>query len=239
MFTEQSLLCRLWPRIGKPIVARNHMPWMYHFVASNGSPEVVMRSFIVISSIFVLATLLATPATAQTDADLAQAQRKHAQMLAMPQDIDVPMSRLVPPSQQTSRRPLFGFRLLLGARYEPTIYDDTDWIYIGCQSVDPRVPWEDDEYGFPLIRVHAVMYELDRQGNLDIDGSISTAETEESDEAICDLSQGLDTSFIDVPRDFDAAVVSLFAVAGRRQYAEVVENVEREVIMGRIPSEDD
>ena len=144
-------------------------------------------------SLFFLALIpwFAAPAAAQPDADLAQAQRKHAQVLAMPQDLEVPSSNLIWPSQQTSRRPYFGFRLMLGARYEPSIYDDTDWIYIGCQSVDPRVPWEDDEYGFPLIRVHAVMYELDRQGNLDIDGSISTVETEDTDEAICDLSQGL------------------------------------------------
>ncbi|MCY4602493.1 MAG: hypothetical protein OXF27_21525 [Acidobacteria bacterium] len=188
----------------------------------------------------VVVALFASPALAQqSDAELAQFQQKHARVLSMPDDVPLRGSLLVPPSRQTERREYFGFRLLLGARYQPLIDDDTDWIFIGCQSVDPRVPWEDDYHGFYLIRVHALVFRLDKDGDLDTDNPYSTADTEESDEAICDLSRGIDTSFLEVPRDFDSAVVSLFAVASRRQYAEVVENVEREVILGRIRAEDD
>ena len=76
-------------------------------------------------------------------------------------------------------------------------------------------------------------------GPLDVDGRYSTADTDELDEGICDLSDGIDTSFIALPTDFDSAVVQLYAVpTSNRQYAKV-ENVEREVIMGRIRPDDD
>ena len=179
--------------------------------------------------------LLAAPAAAQTDADLAQEQRKHALARMIPLDMEPSVRRLVPPSEQTLRREYFGYRLLLGARYEPSIHDDEDWITVACQSVDPRQPWEDDVHGSSaLVRVHALIYELERDGSLDTDGRISTAETEALDEGICDLSRGIDTTFIDIPRNFDAAIISLYSVAGRRQYAEVVENVERTLSYGRV-----
>ena len=179
-----------------------------------------------------------SPATAQQDSELSQRQRKDAQALSISAIYEpLQINRLVPPSIQTQRRGYFGFRLLLGARYDPSIFEDESWIYIGCQSVDPRVPWSDTEHGFYLIRVHALIYELDEDGGLNTDTVISTAETDESDEGICNLAAGLDTTFLEIPRDFDVAVVSLYAVAGRRQFAEVVENVERQVITGRVHRE--
>ena len=139
-----------------------------------------------------------------------------------------PMIRgLVWPSEQTARRPYFGFRLIVGAPYDPITSPRDTWIWVGCISADPRVAWNRDDYGSALVRVHALIYEMNRDGSLNTDTVISTAETTESDEAICDLENGVDTSFLEIPRNFDAAVVSLFSVPGRTQYVEVVEHIER------------
>ena len=134
---------------------------------------------------------------------------------------------LVMPSEQTRTRPYFGYRLILGGRYEPLTKPRDAWIWVGCLSQDPRVAYDEEKFGFSLVRVHALIYELNRDGSLNHDTVISTVDTTESDEAICDLEYGVDTSFIEIPRSFKAAVVSLFSVGRSTQYIEVVENVER------------
>ncbi len=75
--------------------------------------------------------------------------------------------------------------------------------------------------------VHALIYELGTDGSLNTDTVISTAETTESDEGIYNLPHGVDTTFIEIPRTFAAAVISVFSVDREWQYVEVVENVER------------
>ena len=165
-------------------------------------------------------------ANAQAIAERAELEAKMARMdLAGPPQ---PMHQgLVWPSEQTARRPYFGYRLIVGAPYEPSISPRDTWIYIGCISADPRVAWDDDDFGSSLVYVHALIYEMNRDGSLNTDTLISTAETDETDEAICDLQNGIDTSFLEIPRNFDAAVVSLFSIGRRTQYVEVVENIER------------
>ena len=183
---------------------------------------------------FVMAVLAATalPAAAQpSNADLSARQLKDARLLeaGSPEPF---VQNLVPPSVQSERTPFFGYRLILGAVYEPTAFDDETWIFVGCQSVDPRVAWDRRDHGSSsLVRIHALVYEVDRNGDINFDDYISTADTEESDEGICDLRSGIDTSFIEIPRDFEPAVVQLFSVASSRQNAEVVENVERTVTL--------
>ena len=183
---------------------------------------------------FVIAVLAATvlPAAAQpSNADLSARQLKDARLLeaGSPEPF---VRNLVPPSVQSERTPFFGYRLILGAVYEPTAFDDETWIFVGCQSVDPRVAWDRRDHGSSsLVRIHALVYEVDRNGDINFDDYISTADTEESDEGICDLRNGIDTSFIEIPRDFEPAVVQLFSVASSRQNAEVVENVERTVTL--------
>ena len=137
------------------------------------------------------------------------------------------ISGIVMPSGQTATRPRFGYRLILGGTYEPSAFPTETWINIACLSQDPRVAWDDDEFGSSLVYVHALIYELNADGSLDTTTRISTNDTSESDEGICDLEQGVDTSFIEIPRTFEAAVVSLFSVGRATQYIEVVENVER------------
>ena len=135
---------------------------------------------------------------------------------------------LVWPSNQTATREYFGFRIILGGLYEPTAFEDETWINVACVSQDPRVSFDSEEYGSRLMYVHALVYEMNDDGTLNTDTSISTADTEELDEGICDVSQGVDTTFIEIPpRTFEAAVVSLISVARTGQYVEVVENVER------------
>ena len=62
--------------------------------------------------------------------------------------------------------------------------------------------WDASKFGFSLVRVHALIYELNSDGSLNSDTVISTVDTTPFDEAICDLSQGVDTSFIEIPRTF-------------------------------------
>jgi hypothetical protein len=120
----------------------------------------------------------------------------------------------------------------VGAVYEPGAFEDETWIWVACQSVDPRVVWDRKDHGSSsYVRIHALVYELDRNGDINFDDRISTVDTEESDEAICDLRNGIDTSYIEIPRDFEPAVVQLISVASSRQNAEVVENVERMVTL--------
>lgn len=179
----------------------------------------------------VLASTASPAAAQQSNADLSARQLKNARLLeAGPAG---PLVRnLVPPSVQTERTPLFGYRLIPGAVYEPIAFEDETWIYVGCQSVDPRVAWDRTDHGSSsLVRIHALVYELDRNGDINFDDYISTADTEELDEGICDLQNGIDTSFIEIPRDFEPAVVQLISVASSRQNAEVVENVERTVTL--------
>ena len=182
------------------------------------------------AALVVLAVIASSvqPAAAQTsNAELAARQLKDARLL----DVDpaeLPARNIVPPSRQTSRVRYFGYRLILGGLYEPTIFEDETWIDVGCQSLDPRVSWDRDDHGSSsLVRVHAIVYELDRDGSLNTDTAISTVDTSALDEGVCDVSRGIDTTFIEIPRTFEAAVVSLFSVASRGQRAEVVENVER------------
>ena len=136
------------------------------------------------------------------------------------------ISGIVMPSGQTTTRSRFGYRLVLGGAYKPSAFPTETWINIACLSQDPRVAW-DDEFGSSLVYVHALIYELNADGSLNTNTKISTNDTSETDEAICDLEQGVDTSFIEIPRSFKAAVVSLFSVGRATQYIEVVENVER------------
>ena len=182
------------------------------------------------AALVVLAVIASSvqPAAAQTsNAELAARQLKDARLL----DVDpaeLPARNIVPPSRQTSRVQYFGYRLILGGLYEPTIFEDETWIDVGCQSLDPRVSWDRNDHGSSsLVRVHAIVYELDRDGSLNTDTAISTVDTSALDEGVCDVSRGIDTTFIEIPRTFEAAVVSLFSVASRGQRAEVVENVER------------
>lgn len=179
----------------------------------------------------VLASTAQSAAAQQSNAELSARQLKDARLLetGSPEPL---VRNLVPPSMQTERTPLFGYRLILGAVYEPIAFEDETWIYVGCQSVDPRVAWDRRDHGsLSLVRIHALVYELDRNGDINFDDYISTIDTEESDEAICDLRNGIDTSFVEIPRDFEPAVVQLISVASSRQNAEVVENVERTVTL--------
>ena len=75
---------------------------------------------------FVLAVLAATtlPAAAQpSNADLSARQLKDARLLeaGSPEPF---VRNLVSPSVQSERTPFFGYRLILGAVYEPTAFDD-------------------------------------------------------------------------------------------------------------------
>ena len=178
--------------------------------------------------VLVLVVLAVTsPAFAQSGSlDVLADQRKQTKL----DEVGPPPSRIntvVLPPSQTGTQPRFGYRLIVGGLYKPSSFPSETWIDIACLSADPRVAYDEDQFGFSLVRVHALVYELRADGSLNTETKISTADTSESDEAICDLSRGVDNSFIEIPRTFEAAVVSLFSVGRPTQHVEVAEIVER------------
>ena len=175
----------------------------------------------------MLTVVVATTASAQSGTDdVLMFQVKNAR-LAEAGPPEPRIRRLVRPSQQTTTHPRFGYSLIVGARYDPTAFPSESWINIGCIAQDPRVMWDASQFGFGLVRVHALIYELNSDGSLNFDTAISTVDTTPFDEAICDLSRGVDTSFIEIPRTFQAAVVSLLSIGSSTQYIEVTESIER------------
>ena len=87
--------------------------------------------------------------------------------------------------------------------------------------------YDETKFGFRLVYVHAQVYELQADGSLNTATMINTADTTESDEGICDLSGGVDTSWIEVPRTFEPQYVTLSSVGLSTQHIEVTELVER------------
>ena len=187
-----------------------------------------MKIVMIVLTFLVAASVMPALAHAQQQSERAQAALKEARL--MEADAAISMRSVLPPSSQTDRRDYFGYRLMIGALYEPSIFPDKTWLYIACNAVDPRVAYEESKFGFSLVRVHALIYEVDRNGNLNERTMLNTVDTPESDEGICDLEGGWDTSFIEIPRTFDAAAVTLFSAGRRTQYIEVVEKVDRILI---------
>ena len=179
-------------------------------------------------AVAALVVAVASPAFAQSSSiDVLASQLKRARLADAGPPSTPPINSIVLPPRQTDTQPRFGYRLILGGLYKPRVFPSETWINIACLSTDPRVAYDEDRFGFSLVRVHALVYELRDDGSLNMETRISTADTTESDEAICNLSHGVDGSFIEIPRTFKAAVVSLFSVGRPTQYIEVTENVER------------
>ena len=180
---------------------------------------------VVVGASTLLTVASAGAQTTQAEADRANADLKRARVAeAGPPELRM-QGLVFPPT--TSTREHFGYSLIVGAPYEPSAFPRETWIWVGCMSADPRVKYEEQKFGFSLVRVHALIYELGSDGSLDTSNPLSTVDTDESDEAICDLENGIDSSFIEIPRSFKPAAVTLFSVGRSTQYIEVVETVER------------
>ena len=137
------------------------------------------------------------------------------------------VQRILLPTRSDPNRPRFGYKLIVGGLYNPITRPLETWINIACMSQDPRVAFDEEKFGFRLVRVHAVVYETRLDGSLNWDTPISTIDTSDSDEAICNLKGGVDTSFITIPRTFRPGFVALLSVGRDSQHIEVTENVER------------
>ena len=175
-----------------------------------------------------LLVAVASPAFAQVGSpDVLAFQHKRALIAEAGAPATPRINGIVPPSDQTDARPRFGYRLIVGAPYYPTAFPSETWIYVACLSTDSRVAYDQTKFGSPLVYVHALVYELQANGSLNTATQISTVDTTESDEGICDLSHGVDTTWIEVPRTFEAQVVTLLSVGRSTQYIEVTELVER------------
>ena len=149
--------------------------------------------------VIVIALGLSPAMAAAQSSDVITYQRKAARQAEIGSQVERPrLQSLVLPSSQTDLRAYFGYRLILGGVYYPSAFPTETWINVACLSHDPRVAWNTETFGFDLVRVHAIIYELNTDGSLNTNTKISTVDTEESDEAICDLSWGVDASFIEI-----------------------------------------
>lgn len=210
------------------------LPWVWNLALL-----ILLIPIEALRKMLILAVLLTLPASAaaQFDADLAMRQIKDVRLVTL-----TPIEGLGshsfrgPQDHEPLIAEMFGVRLLLGGVYEPIAFEDERWIMIGCQSNDPRIAWDEHVYGFPLHKVHALIYERDEDGDLDVDGRIATEATEEYDEGICDLGYGLDRSFLTIPKDFDPAHVVLYGELLSGQYVQVVETQDRAIILSHIDS---
>jgi hypothetical protein len=177
-----------------------------------------------------LLVAVASPAFAQVgSSDILAFQHKRALIAeAGPPDTDTPqIDGLVTPSNQTAARPRFGYRLIVGAPYNPTAFPSETWINVACVSTDSRVAYDETKFGSRLVYVHALVYETKADGSLNTATVINTVETTKSDEGICDVSRGVDTTWIEVPRTFPAQYMTLVSIGRSTQYIEVTELVER------------
>ena len=175
-----------------------------------------------------LLVAVASPAFAQDgSSDVLLLQHKRALIAEAGAPVTPRVNTIVSPSNQTDLRPRFGYRLVVGAPYNPSIDPTTTWIWVACESTDPRVAYDQTKFGSPLVRVHALVYALNADGSINTASPINTVDTPESDEGICNLSYGVDTTFIEIPRSFNAQVVSLISVGSTIQYVEVTDLVER------------
>ena len=137
-----------------------------------------------------------------------------------------PRGFVVPPRTDGEH---YGYRVELAGVYKPTSasFSNETWIYVTCTRADPRVAW-DRKFGSSRIRVHAFVYDLDADG--DLRQRLNTADTRAVDEAVCNLAFPVDTSFIEVPRSWDVAAVSLFSFPpGGTQKVEAVSVTDRSI----------
>lgn len=149
-------------------------------------------------------------ASAQND-DLARWQQKRDRATAV--ETGPQVRALVPPGRSTSTRDYLGFELHQGGVYEPSAFPTEAWLEIACIHDDLETPYSRAKHGSALIRVHAIVY------NADLDEIHNTIDTDASDEAICNLTSSVDTSFIELSLTDGraAAAVALLSVPSARQ----------------------
>ena len=164
----------------------------------------------------VLAALLLTPALAagQAASETARWQTKADRVAAVQGEPRV--RNLLPPGRSTATRDYLGFELHQGGLYEPSIFPTDTWLEIACIHADLETPYNRTQHGSSLLRIHAIVYDAD------LDEIHNTIDTTASDEAICNLSSSVDTSFVELPRATGrkAAAVAFIAIPSARQYVE-------------------
>ena len=158
--------------------------------------------------------LTATPVFGQAAAETARYQAKADRIAAAQAELEI--RNLLPPGRSTATRDYLGFELHQGGLYEPSIFPTETWLEIACIHADLETPYSRTAHGSSLLRIHAIVYDAD------LDELHNTIDTTASDEAICNLSSSVDTSFVELPRATGrrAAAVAFIAVPGARQYVE-------------------
>ena len=169
-----------------------------------------------------LAVLAAVQVHAQSVDETVRRQIKSDHVAAMEQ-AGPRVRSLLPPGRSTETRDYLGFELHQGGVYEPTIFPNESWLWVACIHADLETAYDRTKHGSSLLRIHAIVYDSDLNKIHD------TIDTTAIDEAICNLSFSIDTSFVELPRTVGsrAAAVAFIAVPAARQYVEPTKIVYR------------
>ena len=166
--------------------------------------------------------LTATPVFGQAAAETARWQAKADRIAAVQAEPQI--RNLLPPGRSTATRDYLGFELHQGGLYEPSIFPTKTWLEIACIHADLETPYSRTAHGSSLLRIHAIVYDAD------LDEIHNTIDTTASDEAICNLSSSVDSSFVELPRATvgeNAAAVAFIAIPRDRQYIEPAKIIYR------------
>ncbi len=165
----------------------------------------------------VLLFLFPALASGQEQEDVTRWQDKQARAAELNRQQPEPQVRnLIPPGRSTSVRSYLGFELHQGGLYEPSIFPTETWLQVACIHADLETPYDRTAHGSGLLRIHALVYDADLNKIHD------TTDTDESDEAICNLAYTADTSFVELSRTIGsrASAVAFIAIPSSGQYVE-------------------
>ena len=147
--------------------------------------------------VLFFAALLSLSASAQSDHDRARIKTDRAAELASLPDV-------APVILFPSERDALGIHVVQGGVYEPSAFPTESWLEIACIHDDLTEEYSDSKHGSSLVRVHAILYDLDGDEFLD------TADTSDFDEGICSINNTVDVTFVEFSRSEEVGSVLLF-----------------------------
>ncbi|MCY4658352.1 MAG: hypothetical protein OXF93_00870 [Acidobacteria bacterium] len=160
-----------------------------------------MRVLTVSSALLV--AVCAGPALADEAADLLRADVKAGRLATMMQQGDG-RSVLDPAIQQLHANNPYRIGIGVFGAYNPSIFPNETWIDVACFGQ----PGRSYPHGFSLMYVDVSLY---RNGN-----RVWSSTSSGNDRGICDISRGVDTTFIEIPRGFRFDTWTVFVTSAER-----------------------
>ena len=154
--------------------------------------------------------LMAAPAVAQSDHDLARIKTERAAEMASQPEV---AAVILGPSNGDA----LGIHVIQGGVYEPSVFPSESWLEVACLHDDLTQKYSRTKHGSSLVRVHAILYDKDGDEFLD------TVDTTATDEGICSVDNTVDYTFIEFARTEEIGRVLLFFAPGTTQSIEASE----------------